>query len=119
MDKVNLSEKFALITEQWQPRVAATLNGQEIKLAKLQGGFVWHHHDNEDEFFMPIKGRLKIELRDRTIVLDPGEFFVVPKGVEHKPVAEEEVHLLIFEPAGTLNTGNVVTERTLRELRPI
>lgn len=119
MTKVNLAEKLSLITEHWQPRIAATLNGQEVKLAKLHGEFVWHHHEHEDEFFMPIKGRLKIELRDRTIVLEPGEFFIVPKGVEHKPVADEEVHLLIFEPAGTLNTGNVMNERTLAELRPV
>ena len=119
MDKINLAEKFALITEQWKPRVATSLNGQEVKLAKLQGEFVWHQHENEDELFMPIKGTLKIELRDRTIVLNPGEFFVVPRGVEHKPVADEEVHLMIFEPAGTLNTGNVVNERTLETLQAI
>jgi mannose-6-phosphate isomerase-like protein (cupin superfamily) len=119
MDKVNLSQKFALITEHWKPRVAATLNGQEVKLAKLQGEFVWHHHEHEDEFFMPIKGTLKIELRDQTILLHPGEFFVVPRGIEHRPVAEEEVHLLIFEPSGTLNTGNVTNERTLSRLDAI
>jgi mannose-6-phosphate isomerase-like protein (cupin superfamily) len=116
MEKINLDEKFNLITEQWKPRVAASLNGQEVKLAKLQGEFVWHQHDDEDEFFMPIKGQLTIELRDRNIVLNPGEFFVVPKGVEHKPVADEEVWLLLFEPAGTLNTGNVTNERTLETL---
>lgn len=119
MQKVILAEKFSRITEQWKPRVAATLNGQEVKLAKLQGEFVWHHHEQEDELFMPIKGQLKIELRDRTIVLEPGEFFVVPKGVEHKPVAEQEVHLLIFEPAGTLNTGNITNDRTVDTLETI
>jgi mannose-6-phosphate isomerase-like protein (cupin superfamily) len=108
MDKVNLAERFAGITEHWRPRVAAELNGQEVKLAKIRGEFVWHHHEREDELFLVVKGRLRLEFRDRTVELSPGEFLVVPHGIEHRPVAEEEVELLLFEPAATRNTGNVV-----------
>ncbi len=114
MEKVNLSDKLSLFTEHWSPRIVAQLNGQHVKVVKLRGEFVWHHHEREDELFLVLKGRLTIELRDRAVTLEPGEFFVVERGVEHKPVAEEEVHVLLFEPAGTVNTGNVQDERTIR-----
>lgn len=115
MDKVNLEEKLAQITQPWQPHIVGELNGQHVKLAKLDGEFVWHHHDDEDELFLIVKGHLDLELRERTISLSPGEFFIVPRGVEHRPVAREPVELLLFEPAGTWNTGNVVDERTLED----
>ena len=113
MDKVNLMEKLSRFDEAWSPRIVAELNGQQVKLAKLRGEFVWHHHENEDELFLVLDGRLRLELRDRTVVLDRGEMLVVPRGVEHRPVAEGEVHVLLFEPASTLNTGNVRCERTV------
>lgn len=116
MGKVNLAEKLALFSEHWTPRIVGELNGQQVKLAKLQGEFVWHQHAEEDELFLVLKGRLLIHLRDRVVELDEGEFFVVPRGVEHKPVAEDEVHVLLFEPASTLNTGNVRNARTLESL---
>lgn len=116
MDKINLAEKFSQFTEYWSPKVVAELNGQLVKLAKLKGTFVWHHHKEEDELFMVVKGRLVIQLRDQDIVLEEGELFVVPRGVEHRPVAEEEAHVLLFEPISTLNTGTVVNERTVRDL---
>lgn len=115
MDKVNLSEKLARFTEHWSPRIVGELNGQHVKLVKLLGEFVWHHHEHEDELFLVLAGRLTIRLRDREIRLDAGEFLIVPRGVEHQPVAEEEVHVLLFEPAGTLNTGNVRNERTVEK----
>ena len=111
MDKVNLEQKMALIHEHWRPKVVGALNGQEVKLVKLLGDFVWHHHEHEDELFLVIAGRLRIEFRDRVVTLDPGEFVIVPRGVEHRPVAEAEVSLLLFEPAATRNTGNVVDPR--------
>lgn len=113
MDKVNLSEKLALFSERWSPRIVGELNGQHIKLAKLQGEFVWHHHESEDELFLVLQGALAIHLRDRVVRLNEGEFFIVPKGVEHKPVAEREAHVLLLEPASTVNTGNVRNERTV------
>lgn len=113
MDKINLLEKLSQFDEHWSPRLVAELNGQHVKLAKLKGEFVWHHHEHEDELFYVLKGRLTIQLRDRQVVLEPGECFVVPRGVEHRPMAEEEAHILLFEPAGTLNTGNVRNERTV------
>lgn len=113
MNKVNVREKLAQISEHWSPRIAGELNGQHVKLARLKGEFVWHHHEHEDELFYVIKGRLLMRLRDGDITLDEGEFLIVPRGVEHQPVAEEEVHVLLFEPAGTLNTGNVIEERTV------
>ena len=116
MEKVNLAEKFSLFDEHWSPKLVGELNGQHVKLAKVQGEFIWHHHEAEDELFLVVKGRLVIKLRDRDVVLEPGELFIVPRGVEHKPVAEEEVHMLMFEPASTLNTGNVNDERTVAEL---
>jgi mannose-6-phosphate isomerase-like protein (cupin superfamily) len=115
MDKVNLAEKLSLFDDYWHPRIVAELNGQQVKLAKLKGEFEWHHHEREDELFLVIKGRLTIKLRDRDVLLEEGECVVVPRGVEHKPVAEEEAHLLLFEPATTLNTGNVRSERTVED----
>ena len=115
-EPVNLAEKLALFTDHWQPRVVGALNGQHVKLAKLLGEFVWHRHDFEDELFLVISGRLTIQFRDRDVALQPGEFLIVPRGVEHRPVAPEEVHVLLFEPAGTLNTGNVREARTVEQL---
>ena len=114
MEKVNLAEKLARFQDHWSPRIIGELNGQHVKLAKLSGQFVWHHHEAEDELFLVLKGRLRMQLRDREIVLDEGEMLVVPRGLEHRPVAEGEVHVLLFEPASTRNTGNVEDERTVR-----
>jgi mannose-6-phosphate isomerase-like protein (cupin superfamily) len=119
MNKVNLAEKFAQIQDHWNPRVAGELNGQQVKLVKFQGEFVWHHHDHEDELFLVVAGRFRMEFRDRVVELQAGEFLIVPRGVEHRPVAEEEVQVLLFEPATTLNTGNVTNERTVRELAQV
>lgn len=119
MDVVNLARKFDAISEHWSPRVAAELNGQQVKLAKILGEFVWHHHEHEDELFFVVSGRLRMEFRDRAVELGPGELIVVPRGVEHRPVAEVETQIMLFEPAGTLNTGNVVNERTRHEISPI
>jgi mannose-6-phosphate isomerase-like protein (cupin superfamily) len=116
MQKVNLREKFALFNEQWRPKIAGALNGQHVKLVKLKGEFVWHQHEAEDELFLVVKGKLSLQLRDREVLLEEGEFFIVPKGVEHKPVANEEVHVVLFEPASTLNTGNQRNERTVEKL---
>lgn len=114
MEKVNLAEKLGRITEHWTPRVVGALNDQHVKLVKLKGEFVWHHHEHEDELFLVLKGSLTIHFRNNKVVqLGPGEFLVVPRGVEHKPVADEEVEVLLFEPASTLNTGNVRNERTV------
>src|SRR5512134_3507651 len=111
MDRINLSEKLALITEHWRPKVVGELNGQEVKLVKFQGTFVWHHHENEDELFLGLRGRFRVEFRDRAVEVGPGEFIIVPHGVEHRTVAEEEAALLVFEPAGVRNTGNVEDDR--------
>jgi|ERR1051326_8543922 mannose-6-phosphate isomerase-like protein (cupin superfamily) len=119
MDKVNLADKLVLFDDYWSPKIVGELNGQLVKLVKLQGEFVWHKHDQEDELFLVIKGRLKIRLRDRDIELQQGEFFIVPCGVEHQPVAEQEVHVLLFEPASTLNTGNIRNEKTVEQLERI
>ncbi len=113
MDKINLMEKLEMISEHWQPHIIAELNGQAVKLVKVKGEFIWHHHEQEDELFYVLRGRLTICFRDRNVVLNEGEMLVVPRGVEHKPVADEEVWLMLFEPATTLNTGNVVDERTV------
>jgi len=113
MEKVNLEEKLRLVTEHWSPRIVAELNGQHVKLVKFKGEFVWHHHDAEDELFLVVKGSFRMEFKDRVVPLAKGELIVVPRGVEHRPVADEEVEVLLFEPAGTLNTGNVVNERTV------
>jgi mannose-6-phosphate isomerase-like protein (cupin superfamily) len=115
MEKVNLAEKLALFDDHWSPRVVGELNGQHVKLVKFRGEFVWHRHDHEDELLLVVKGRFRMELRDREIWLVEGEFLVVARGVEHRPVADEEVHVLLFEPAGTLNPGDVLDERTVRE----
>ena len=119
MDKVNISEKLSQFNDYYNPRIIGELNGQYVKAVKLMGEFVWHHHDNEDELFLVIKGKLKMEFRDKIVEVLPGEFIIVPKGVEHKPVAEDEVHILLFEPASTLNTGNVENERTRKVLEKI
>ena len=119
MEKVNLSEKLSLFDDVWRPRIVGELNGQHVKLVKLEGEFVWHHHELEDEMFLVIDGLLRMELRDRSINLAPGEFFIVPRGVEHRPVAEEPTSVLLFEPASTLNTGNVKSERTVEKLQSI
>ena len=110
MTPVSLAEKFARIDEHWRPRVAAELNGQEVKLVKFQGVFPWHHHEHEDELFLVWRGRMTIEFRDRTVALGPGELCVVPHGVEHRTLADAEVEVLVFEPAATRNTGNVSDE---------
>jgi mannose-6-phosphate isomerase-like protein (cupin superfamily) len=119
MDKVNIAEKFAKINEYRKPRVAADLNGQQVKLVKLKGEFVLHHHENEDEMFLVVKGRFRMDFLDRHEWIETGEFIVVPRGVEHRPVAEEEVWIVLFEPATTLNTGNVQNEMTVRELERV
>jgi len=116
MRKVNLLEKFSLFQNHWEPKIVGELNGQLIKLAKLKGEFVWHQHEAEDEFFMVIKGHLTIKLRDKNIELDEGEFYIIPKGIEHLPVAEEEALVFMFEPKGTVNTGEVKSERTVTNL---
>jgi mannose-6-phosphate isomerase-like protein (cupin superfamily) len=116
MDTINLNQKFALFQEYWSPKIAGELNDSYIKLAKLKGEFVWHQHENEDELFLVVKGHLLIKLRDRDIHLKEGEFVIIPKGVEHLPIAEEEVHVLLLEPKSTLNTGNVQNERTVNDL---
>lgn len=109
MSKVNLESKLSQFTELWSPKTVTQFNGHDIMVVKAQGEFVWHKHDDTDDFFLVLKGRLTIQLRDRDVHLGPGELFVVPKGVEHRPVAEEEVHLLLIEPAGTPNTGDINT----------
>jgi mannose-6-phosphate isomerase-like protein (cupin superfamily) len=116
MGKVNLRDKFGLFNEMWSPKIVGELNGQLVKLVKFIGPFVWHHHDNEDELFLVVKGRFRMEFRDRHVWLEEGEFLVVPRGTEHRPVAEEEAHVLLFEPATTVNTGNVTNERTVTKL---
>lgn len=119
MEKINLSEKLALFQDYWSPKILGELNGQHVKIAKFKGEFIWHKHDHEDELFYVIDGILKIEFRDKTVELHPGEFVIVPRGIEHKPVAESEVSVLLFEPATTLNTGNVTNELTKTELSKI
>ena len=119
MEKVNPGDEFARFTEPWKPKVVGELNGQQVKLVKFRGPFVWHHHDHEDELFLVVTGRFRMEFRDRHIWLEEGEFLIVPRGVEHRPVAEEEAHVLLFEPASTLNTGNVRNERTVERLERV
>jgi mannose-6-phosphate isomerase-like protein (cupin superfamily) len=119
MDKVNLREKFRSFSDCWKPKVAGELNGQQVKLVKFVGEFVWHHHEHEDELFLVVRGRFRMEFRDRHVWLEEGEFLIVPHGVEHRPVADEEAHVLLFEPASTLNTGNVRNERTVPQLERI
>lgn len=119
MDKINISEKLSLFNDLWSPKIVGDLNDTYIKLVKLKGEFVWHKHENEDEMFLVIKGRLEIKMRDRNIILTEGEFFVIPKNTDHLPIAEEEVHVLLIEPKNTLNTGNINNERTVSNLEHI
>jgi mannose-6-phosphate isomerase-like protein (cupin superfamily) len=119
MEKINLLQKFSLFTEHWSPKIVGELNGQHVKLGKFQGEFVWHKHDEEDEAFFVVRGSFSMELRDKTIELNEGDMLIVPKGVEHKPVAENEVWVMLFEPAGTVNTGNVIDEKTKTMLESI
>ncbi len=116
IEKVNLAEKFSRFRDQWSPKIVGELNDAHVKLAKLEGEFVWHQHEVEDELFLVVKGRLLIKLRDGEIRLDEGEFVIIPRGVEHLPVAEDEVEVLFVEPKSTLNTGNVRDERTVEQL---
>ena len=119
MDKVNLQQKLTLFSEHWSPKIVGELNGQMVKLVKFIGEFVWHHHDHEDELFLVVQGRFRMDFRDHSVWIEEGEFIIVPRGVEHRPVAEQEAHVLLFEPASTLNTGNVQNQRTLRNLQSI
>ncbi|MFH1227744.1 MAG: cupin domain-containing protein [Planctomycetota bacterium] len=119
MEKVNVAEKFKQVKEYWKPYIVAELNGQQVKIDKLKGEFVWHHHENEDEMFLVTKGRFRMEFIERHVWIEEGELIVVPRGVEHRPVAEEETHILLFEPASTLNTGNVQNQRTLKKIQKI
>ena len=117
--KVNLTQKFDLFEEYWSPHIAGELNDSYVKLVKFKGEFVWHQHDQEDELFLIIKGHLTIKLRDQDVELDPGEFVIVPRGVEHLPIAAEEVHVVLLELKSTLNTGNVQSERTVADLKRV
>jgi mannose-6-phosphate isomerase-like protein (cupin superfamily) len=116
---VNIAEKLRRFEEQWKPKIVGELNGSYVKLVKFQGEFVWHHHEAEDELFLVVKGSLRMRLRERDLVVRPGEFIIIPRGVEHLPVADEETHVLLFEPKSTLNTGNVSNERTVPNLERI
>ncbi len=118
-EKVNIAEKLALFSDHWNPRIVGELNGQHVKLAKFQGAFVWHKHDNEDEMFFVLKGQLTLEFRDKQVEVHEGEFIIVPCGVEHRPVAENEVAVMLFEPQGTLNTGDVGGDMTKENLERI
>jgi mannose-6-phosphate isomerase-like protein (cupin superfamily) len=119
MERINLREKLSLFQEAWKPKIIGELNGQYVKLVKFSGEFVWHHHDIEDELFLVLEGRMAMHFRDRVVRLEKGEMIIVPRGVEHKPVAEPEAQVLLFEPASTLNTGNVRNERTVESLQRI
>lgn len=119
METVDLEEKFSQFSDHWSPKIVGELNGQLVKLAKLKGEFVWHHHENEDELFMVVKGELTIRLRDKEIQLNEGQFFIIPRGIEHMPVAREECHVMLFEPKTVLNTGNVVNEKTVQHLEEL
>ena len=137
MQKINLSQKLALFTDHWGPRIVGELNGQQVKLVKFKGPFTWHHHDNEDELFLVVKGRFRMEFRETSLAsgaerkqpdqgadhesiwLEAGELIIVPRGVEHRPVADEEAQVLLFEPASTLNTGNVENELTVHNLETL
>ena len=116
MEKVNLQEKFSKFNEHWKPKIAGEVNDSYVKLVKFLGPFVWHHHDNEDELFLVTKGTMRMRFRDRDVMVREGEFIIVPHGVEHMPVADEEVHVILLEPKSTLNTGNIRNERTLDQL---
>ncbi len=119
MNPINLQEKFAQFSEHWSPKIVGELNGQHVKLAKFQGEFVWHKHDEEDELFFVVNGSFVMEFRDKNVLLNEGEFLIVPKGVEHRPVATEEVWVMLFEPASTLNTGDTINELTKFELEKL
>lgn len=119
MEAINLRKKLAQVDEYWSPRIVGELNDSYVKVVKLKGEFIWHHHEHEDELFLVVAGHLKMRFRDREIDVEPGEFIIVPKGVEHLPVAEEEVQIVLFEPKTTLNTGNVQNERTVAQLERI
>jgi len=119
MEKVNLAEKLSRFSEYWSPKIVGELNDQMVKLVKFNGPFVWHHHDHEDELFYVVKGSFDMELEDKTVTINEGEFIIVPRGVEHRPNAKKECEVLLFEPATTLNTGNVENERTVRELESL
>src|SRR5260221_5355812 len=116
MEKVNLAEKLSSFSDYFNPRIAGELNGQQVKLVKFKGEFIWHHHDNEDELFYVVKGSFDMHFRDKTITVNAGEFLIVPRGVEHKPVAGQEVSIMLFEPATTLNTGNIIDKKTVTNL---
>ncbi|MEO5564615.1 MAG: cupin domain-containing protein [Chitinophagaceae bacterium] len=116
MEKINLKDKLSTFTDYFNPRIAGELNGQQVKLVKFKGEFVWHHHEHEDELFYVVKGSFDMQMRDRTITVNAGEFLIMPRGVEHKPVATDEVEIMLFEPASTLNTGNVENELTVKKL---
>ena len=119
IETVNVAQKLSLFSEHWNPKIVGELNGHQVKLAKLKGDFVWHKHENEDELFWVISGILKIELRDKTLEIQPGEFAIIPKGIEHKPIAEHEVEVMLFEPVSTLNTGNAEDDRKRETLEKI
>ena len=114
MEKINLAEKFSLFSEHWNPKIVAELNGQYVKLVKFKGLFIWHHHENEDELFYVVKGSFDMEFLDKTVTISEGEFIIVHHGVEHRPNAKEEVEVMLFEPAATLNTGKTENERTVK-----
>lgn len=119
MEKVNLAEKLSLFSDYFNPRIAGELNGQQVKLVKFKGEFIWHHHDNEDELFYVVKGSFDMQMQDKTITVNAGEFLIMPRGIEHKPVATEEVEIMLFEPASTINTGNIENEMTRKELKQL
>ncbi len=119
MEKVNLNQKFGLIQDYWSPKIAGEINDSYVKLVKFKGEFVWHHHETEDELFLVVKGKLLIKLRDRDIWLQEGEFVIIPKGIDHLPIADEEAHVILLEPKTTLNTGNTQNERTVTNLEQI
>ncbi len=114
MHKINIKKKFELFHEYWSPKILGEVNGNHVKIFKAKGEFVWHKHDEEDEFFLVIQGQLKIKLRDHEVILNEGDFFIVPKGIEHLPYAEEEAHVLLFEPKQVINTGDAVSEKTVK-----
>lgn len=114
--KVNLAEMFGRFQDQWKPKIVGEVNDSLVKLVKFKGEFVWHHHDHEDEMFLVVRGRMRMQLRDGDVMVGPGEFIIIPRGVEHKPVADEETEVVLFEPNSTLNTGNVRNERTVPQL---
>ena len=119
MEKVNIQQKLSLFSEHWSPKIVGELNGQQVKLVKFKGEFVWHKHDHEDELFYVVKGSFDMQYRDRTITVNENEFLIVPKGVEHRPVAEQEVSIMLFEPATTLNTGDMVGDLTKYQLESL